>query len=277
MSRHRRLGRVIRAARRIEHRPYRFAAASSANEMTPSGPSGPIRTFSGYAFRIRRRGEHVLPGALPDRNRLGCEMAPTVRTPHELARPHAGRLARGGRGVVVDETDAPLGRAVRTRAVDGVAVEQAHLSPGQHHVHRAALVDLAHPRHLPMRVAGETERLDLVMGIRNDPQAAVVRGRLADGDECEHESGLHPDAGRILMRKMELVRRMSEPIRSSTASSNRESRLSSQTQSNNRLVLMSNAHATASGRSRSNASTLDRNASHSSSPDASMPGRKPCS
>ena len=28
---------------------------SSANEMTPSDPSGPIRTFSGNAFRIRRR------------------------------------------------------------------------------------------------------------------------------------------------------------------------------------------------------------------------------
>ena len=41
------------------------------------------------------------------------------------------------------------------------------------------------------------------MGFRNDPQAAVVRGRLADGDECEHESGLHPDAGRILMPAVE--------------------------------------------------------------------------
>ena len=28
---------------------------SSANETTPSGSSGPIRTFSGYEFRIRRR------------------------------------------------------------------------------------------------------------------------------------------------------------------------------------------------------------------------------
>ena len=80
---------------------------------------------------------------------------------------------------------------------------QAHLSLREHHVHRAALVDLAHPRHLPVRVAHQTERPDPALRPGDDAQAAVVRGRLADGDEGEHEPGHHPDAGRILMPAVE--------------------------------------------------------------------------
>ena len=54
-----------------------------------------------------------------------------------------------------------------------------------------------------MRVADETERPDLALRARNDAQAAVVGSRLADGDEGEHEAGLHPDAGRILVPAVE--------------------------------------------------------------------------
>ena len=83
------------------------------------------------------------------------------------------------------------------------AVEQAHLPLREHHVHRAALVDLAHPRHLPVRVAHQTERPDLALRPGDDAQAAVVRRRLADGDEGEHEPGLHPDTGRVLVPAVE--------------------------------------------------------------------------
>ena len=134
-------------------------------------------------------GEHVFACARADRNRLGAEVAPAVCAPHELARPRARRLAGGRCGVVADKSDAPPGRAVGTRAVDGVAVKQAHLPPCEHHVHGAAFVDLADPRHLPIRVAHEAERPDLALRPGNDAQAAVLRRRVADGDEGEHEPG----------------------------------------------------------------------------------------
>ena len=84
-----------------------------------------------------------------------------------------------------------------------VAVEQGHLTGGEHQVDRRGVVDLANPCHLAVRVAHQRERPHFAMRVGNDAKAAVVRRRLGESDVRKHEPGLDTDPGCILVPPVE--------------------------------------------------------------------------